>query len=58
MKISLRVILLSAAIVCFVVAVFSDNHPLDWVAIGLALTTGAVLVRDLGMEMMGRGRKA
>jgi hypothetical protein len=56
MKIGLRVILLAAAIVCFVISIFSDTHPLDWVAAGLALTTAAVLVRDLGMDMMG-GRR-
>jgi ABC-type uncharacterized transport system permease subunit len=56
MKIGLRVILLVAAIVCFVISIFSNNHPLDWVAAGLALTTAAVLVRDLGMDMMG-GRR-
>jgi uncharacterized membrane protein YjjB (DUF3815 family) len=44
----LRVILLVAAIVCFVIAIFSDFHWPDWVAIGLACTTGAVLARDLG----------
>ena len=55
MKIGLRVILLVAAIVCFVIAIFSNTHPLDWVAIGLALTTAAVLVRDLGLDMMGGG---
>lgn len=48
MTLGLRVILLVAAIVCFVIAIFSDFHEGDWIAIGLALTTGAVLARDLG----------
>lgn len=57
MKIGLRVILLAAAIVCFVIAIFTNSvHVFDWIAAGLALTTAAVLVRDLGMDMMG-GRK-
>jgi ABC-type uncharacterized transport system permease subunit len=48
MTLGLRVILLVGAIVCFVIAVFSDLHQGDWIAIGLALTTAAVLARDLG----------
>ena len=56
MKIGLRVILLVAAIVCFVIAIFSTTHAFDLLALGLALTTAAVLVRDLGMDTMG-GRR-
>jgi hypothetical protein len=55
--IGLRVILLLAAIVCFVISIVSDYHALDWVAGGLALTTAAVLARDLGWDRtMGRRR--
>jgi hypothetical protein len=52
MKIGLRVILLAAAVVCFVLAIMSSTHAFDWLAGGLALTTAAVLVRDLGMDKM------
>jgi hypothetical protein len=52
MKIGLRVILLAAAVVCFVLAIMSTTHAFDYLAAGLALTTGAVLVRDLGMDKM------
>jgi hypothetical protein len=48
MNIGLRVILLAAALVCFVLAIFSDANWPDWIAAGLALTTAAVLARDLG----------
>jgi hypothetical protein len=63
MTLGLRVLLLVAAIVCFVIAIFSDTNWPDWIAIGLALTTGAVLARDLGWAdrtfgMTGRSTNA
>jgi hypothetical protein len=49
MTLGLRVILLIAAVAIFVIAIFvSVEHEFDWIAAGLALTTAAVLVRDLG----------
>ena len=50
MTLGLRVILLIAAIVCFVIAIFSDIHQGDWIAAGLACSAGAVLVRELGWD--------
>ena len=42
MNLSIRTILFIAAIVCFVIAIFSDVHWTDWTAIGLACTVGAL----------------
>ena len=50
MRLGLRAILLVAALICFVIAVFSDLHWPDWVAGGLALATGAVLVSEMGWD--------
>ena len=52
MKVGLRALLLVAAIVCFIISIFSDYHATDWIAAGLACTTGAVLVRELGWDRM------
>ena len=58
MTVGLRALLLVAAIVCFIIAIFSDYHEGDWIAAGLALTTGAVLIRELGLDrMMKMGRR-
>jgi hypothetical protein len=58
MNVGLRALLLVAAVVCFVIAIFTDTHWPDWIAAGLALTTAAVLVRELNwdrsMSMGGR----
>jgi len=36
MNLGLRAILVIAAVVCFIIAIFSDLHQGDWIAIGLA----------------------
>jgi hypothetical protein len=48
MNLSIRTILFIAAIVCFVIAIFSDVHWTDWTAIGLACTVGGFLVAEMG----------
>ena len=60
----LRSLLLIAAVVAFVIAIFVRiDHELDWMAIGLALTSAAVLVREMGWDRqvnmggMGGGHK-
>ena len=50
MNVGLRAVLLVAAVVCFVIAIFSDIHQGDWIAAGLACSAGAVLVRELGWD--------
>ena len=50
MNIGLRAILLAAALVCFVIAIFSDTSWPDWIAGGLALYAGSLLVGELGMD--------
>jgi ABC-type uncharacterized transport system permease subunit len=50
MNIGLRALLLVAAIVCFIIAIFSDVHQGDWIAIGLAISVGAVLVGEMGLD--------
>lgn len=51
MAIGLRALLLIAAVVIFVIAIFVDvTNELDWIAIGLACTSGAVLVREMGWD--------
>ena len=50
MTLGLRVLLLIAAVVCFVIAIFTDLHQGDWIAIGLALFSGSYLVADLGWD--------
>ena len=43
--------LLAVAVIAFVIAIFVRiDHALDWIAIGLALTTAAVLVREMGWD--------
>ena len=39
MNLGIRTILFIAAIICFVIAIFSDVHWPDWMAIGLALVS-------------------
>ncbi len=48
MALGLRAILLIAAVVCFIIAIFSTVHYPDWLAIGLACTAGAFLADSLG----------
>ena len=41
MNLGLSAILLIAAVVCFIIAIFSDLHQGDWIAIGLACLAGS-----------------
>ena len=50
MNLSIRTILFIAAIICFVIAIFSDVHWTDWTAIGLACTVGGFLVAEMGWD--------
>jgi hypothetical protein len=50
MNVGLRALLLVVAVVCFVIAIFSDLHQGDWIAAGLAFSAGAVLVREMGWD--------
>jgi hypothetical protein len=49
MNIGIRGLLLLVAVVLFVIAIFSDVHQLDLIAVGLACTAGAFLVGELGI---------
>lgn len=51
-RLGLRSILLLAAVVVFIVAIFVDKDALKWIAAGLALFAGAFLVSETGL---GRG---
>lgn len=56
MNIGLRTLLLLAAVVIFIVAIFVNvSHEMDWIAAGLACTSGAVLVREMGWDRMLMG---
>ena len=50
MNVGLRALLLVVAVVCFLIAIFSDLHQGDWIAAGLACSAGAVLVREMGWD--------
>jgi len=54
-------LLLIAAVVIFVIAVFVNAvHSIHWIAVGLACTSAAVLVREMGWDrqvMSGMGGK-
>ena len=50
MNVGIRALLLVVAVVCFVIAIFSDLHQGDWIAVGLACSAGAVLVREMGWD--------
>ncbi|HVS84724.1 MAG TPA: hypothetical protein VHD91_03760 [Gaiellaceae bacterium] len=60
MNIGLRSLLLLAATVVFVVAIFvNDANWSNWISIGLACSAGAVLVRELGWDrMLGGARRS
>ena len=49
MNLTPRTLLLLAAIVLFVVAVFSDVHWADFVALGLAAVAAAIVIDELGI---------
>ncbi len=50
MNIGLRQLLLLVATLAFVIALFNQSNWLDWVAIGLACSAGATLVREMGWD--------
>ncbi len=51
MTLGLRSLLLIAAVVIFIIAIFiSIEHEIDWIAAGLACTSAAVLVREMGWD--------
>jgi hypothetical protein len=59
MNIGLRSLLLVAAVVLFVVAIFVNvAHEMDWIAAGLACTSAAVLVREMGWDRMMIGARS
>jgi hypothetical protein len=59
MNIGLRSLLLVAAVVLFVVAIFVNvAHEMDWIAAGLACTSAAVLVREMGWDRMMMGARS
>jgi hypothetical protein len=49
MNIGIRGLLLVVAVVIFVIAIFSDVHQGDLIAVGLACTAGAFLAGELGI---------
>ena len=50
MNLGIRTILFVVAIICFVIAIFSDLHWPDWMAIGFACTVGGFLVGEMGWD--------
>jgi hypothetical protein len=59
MNIGLRSLLLLAAVVLFVIAIFVGvSNEMDWIAAGLACSAGAVVVREMGWDRtMGGARR-
>ncbi len=56
-RLELRSILLLAAVVVFIVAIFVNRNPLKWIAAGLALFAAAFLVSETGIgRRLGRRR--
>lgn len=56
MKLGLRSILLLAAVVLFVIAIFVDRDQIKWIAAGLAVFAAAFFVSDVPVGRFGRGR--
>ena len=50
MNVGLRALLMLVALVFFVIAIFSDLHQGDFIAVGLACVAGAWLVGELGFD--------
>ena len=50
MSLGVRVILLLAAVVSFIICIFATEHFSDWLAIGLACLAGSFVVGDLGVD--------
>ncbi len=57
MNVGLRALLVLAALVLLIIAIFSDLHQGDLIAAGLACYVGAVLVGDLGLDRALGGRR-
>jgi hypothetical protein len=57
MNITLRAILLAAAIVLFILALLMDENYSDLLVLGLAAFAGAFLVDDLGVSPRIGGRR-
>ena len=57
MNLTPRTLLLIAAVVLFVVAVFSEVHWSDFVALGLAAVAAAFVVDELGLTTGFRSRR-
>lgn len=55
-NLGLRAIMLLAAVVVFVVAIFVDGDPLKWIAAGLALFAAAFFVSEGGLGRRLRRR--
>jgi len=56
-RLELRSILLLAAVVVFIVAIFVDQNALKWIAAGLALFAAAFLISETGIgRSLGRRR--
>ncbi|MDX6479763.1 MAG: hypothetical protein QOG85_273 [Gaiellaceae bacterium] len=52
MSIGLRQLLLLAATIVFVIAIFDDANWTNWASIGLACSAGAALVKEMGWDRM------
>ena len=50
MNLGVRVLLLVAAIISFIICIFATEHFSDWLAIGLACFAGSFVVGDLGWD--------
>ena len=50
MNIGLRQLLLLVATLAFVIGVFNQSNWSAWIAIGLACSAGATLVREMGWD--------
>jgi hypothetical protein len=50
MNVGLRALLMLVALVFFVIAIFSDLHQGDFIAVGLACVAAAWLVGELGFD--------
>jgi hypothetical protein len=53
----LRTILLLAAVIVFIVAIFVDKNQVKWVSAGMALFAGAFLLGELTPGFGGRLRR-
>ncbi|MFL5980638.1 MAG: hypothetical protein ACJ74D_06260 [Gaiellaceae bacterium] len=50
MNLGVRVLLLLAAVVSFVICIFAEEHFSDWLSIGLICFAGSFVVGDLGWD--------